>query len=182
MHECELNARVGVEHTSRKKRKHLDRLTRDAIAAQEAVMSYGQWKALHPHTPDEDEEPETDEDAGKIKKPAPIVLRPGQRLGTCAHCGQPFAMRAQQTNKRYCSDDCRIKHGTDLKSARRKENRYARPAVCPICGADFVADCHGRVYCSAECYKEGQRRKNRERYDQYKERMEEAKKNARNKR
>lgn len=179
MHQSENNARVGVERTSRKKRKPLDRLTRDAIAAQEAGMSYGQYKALHPHTPEEDEEPETDEDAGEIKKNAPIVLRPGQRLGTCAHCGRPFAMGAQQTNKRYCSIDCRIKHGNDLKNARQKENRYARPAVCVICGADFIADCHSRKYCSTECYTEGQRRRNRARYDQYKERLEEAKKNVR---
>ncbi len=179
MYENKPSASVGVERTSRKKRKKLDRLTRDAIAAQEAGMSYGKWKALHPNTPEEDEEPETDEDAGKIKKPAPIALRPNQRLGTCAHCGRPFALGFKQSNKLYCSTDCRIKHGNDVRNDRRKQNKPGRPAVCVICGADFIADCHSRKYCSTECYTEGQRRRNRARYDQYKERLEEAKKNVR---
>lgn len=175
MHQSDKSAQVGVERTSRKKRKKLDRLTRDAIAAQEAGMSYGQWKALHPHTPEEDDEQEEE----PAPAPAPIKLGPNQRLGTCAHCGKPFALGFKQQNKLYCSTDCRIKHGNDARNDRRKRNKPGRHAVCPICGADFVAGVHNRIYCSTECYAEGQRRKNRARYDQYKERLEEAKKNVR---
>lgn len=160
-------AQVGVERTPKKKRKKLDRLTRDAIAAQEAGMSYGKWKTQHPHTPDEDEEPTPEEDADEIIKPAPIALRPGQRLGTCAQCGQPFACSARQTNKLYCSVECRIKKNNDAKNARRKRNKPGKPAVCPVCGADFIADYHSRIYCSTECYTESQRKRNRERWKQH---------------
>lgn len=76
-----METRLASERTKRKKGKKLDRLTRDAIAAQEAGMSYGQYKALHPHTPDEDEEPTPEEDADEIIKPAPIALRPRPEAG-----------------------------------------------------------------------------------------------------
>lgn len=172
MYENKPSASVGVEHTSRKKRKKLDPLTRAVLAAEKAGMSYGKYMATHPQIPEEDDE---QEEPG----PAPIKLERNQRLGTCAQCGKPFALGFKQSNKLYCSTECRIKHGNDVRNDRRKRNKPGRPAVCVICGADFIADCHSRKYCSTECYREGTRRRNRKRYDQYKERLEEAKKNVR---
>lgn len=168
MNKREIDTRLGLERTTRKnKDKPLERLTRDAIAAEKAGMSYGKYKAMYPHTPDEDEEQETNEDYGDIKKQAPIALRPGQRLGTCAQCGKAFVMGFKQSNKLYCSEDCRIKKNNEVKSARRKRNKPGKPAVCPVCGSDFIADYHSRIYCSTECYTESQRKRNRDRCKQH---------------
>lgn len=161
---------VAVEKPRRKKKKHLDRLTRDAIAAQEAGMSYGQYKALHPHTPDEDEEEET----------APLTVDPGKRVVTCKHCGQIFPVRPRQTNKLYCSDECRTKHSKSQNNARRKRPKLGKTVSCRICGADFVAGAHNRIYCSMECYAEGQRRRNRERYHEHQEKVKETKEAKKN--
>lgn len=173
MHESERNARVGVERTRKKKGKKLDRLTRDAIAAQKAGMSYGKYKALHPHTPEEDDETDPAEDADETPKPKPIKLQPNQRRGTCAHCGQPFVMGFKQSNKLYCSPVCRIKHGNGIKSAQRRKTGV--PAVCPVCGAEFITDHQHRVYCSSECYAEGQRKRKKELYEREREKKEAAK-------
>lgn len=164
--------RLGVERTrKRKNRKPLDRLTRDALAAEKAGMSYGKYKALHPHTPEEGDEIEPEEEVDE--KPKPIKLGPNQRLGTCAHCGQPFVLGFKQSNKLYCSSACRIKHGNDVKNARRKKPGV--PAVCPICGADFVTDHQHRIYCSSECFAESKRRRNKEEYEREKKKKEAAK-------
>jgi endogenous inhibitor of DNA gyrase (YacG/DUF329 family) len=139
-----------------RKKKHLDRLTRDAIAAQEAGMSYGQYKALHPHTPEEDDEEE-------ITGPLPVAACPGKRVVICKQCGKPFAVGAQQSNKLYCSDECRIKH-SKAAAPRKKRNEPGKTVACAVCGAEFKTTAHNRIYCSTECYAEGQRRRNMERY------------------
>lgn len=46
----------------------LDDLTRDAIAAERAGMSYGQWKARHPHTKQSYEDARFDEMVAKKNK------------------------------------------------------------------------------------------------------------------
>lgn len=171
MHGSEKNAQVGVERTRRKRRKPLDHLTRDVLAAEKAGMSYGKYKALHPHTPDEDDEQEELEERQERqeRRSVSVIAGPGKKVRTCVQCGQPFAAGAYHTNKRYCSDACREKHDNEARRARRKRNKPGRPAVCPICGADFVADCHSRIYCSTECYTEGQRRRTRARWERHKE-------------
>lgn len=181
MHESEKYARVDVERTSRKRRKKLDRLTRDCIAAEKAGMTYGKWKALHPHTPEEDDEQELVAlEERQERRPVSAIAGPGQRVRTCVQCGQPFAVSANQTNKLYCSDACRIKHGNDARNARRKQNKPARPAVCPICGADFVTDHANRTYCSKECYEESENRRGRERYKEHKRKVMQTKEAAKN--
>lgn len=77
-----------------KRKKPLDRLTRDAIAAEQAGMSYGKYKAQHPHTPDEDEEP-----------PKPKV-DPDKYERVCVTCGKTFYLRTR-VHMKYCSDYCR---------------------------------------------------------------------------
>lgn len=94
-HRPEVNARVGVERTTSSK-KHLDRLTRDVLAAQAAGMSYGKYKAAHPHTPEDDEEPE----------PAKPQTDPGIYERTCTVCGKVFYVRSR-AQRNYCGDWCR---------------------------------------------------------------------------
>lgn len=148
MYEPRPSASVGVERTpKRKSRKKLDRLTRDAIAAQEAGMSYGQYKALHPHTPDEDDE----------KEPQ---ITPGAEIAICEYCGEKF-VKTMKT-KKFCSSTCQGRYNTKKKAEKNRQEAIGRTAVCPICGADFVADYQHRIYCSSECYAESQRQKKRE--------------------
>jgi hypothetical protein len=150
MHERKPSATVGVERTSRRKRKKLDRLTRDAIAAQEAGMSYGQWKALHPHTPDEDDENEQE-------------LDPDKEVAVCEHCGQRFIKSKRQTTRRFCGADCQKNYNSKKRREKARQEAIGRTAVCPICGADFLANYQHRIYCSPECFAEGQRQRNKDR-------------------
>lgn len=69
--------------------KEIDNLAKDAMAAQAAHMSYGNWKALHPETKDKD-----------VDRPA----LPGTKL--CPECQRWFATRDKR--KKYCSEDCAI--------------------------------------------------------------------------
>ena len=67
------------------KEKEMDQLTRDCIAAKEANMSYGQWKALQPVEP---KKPKIDREFYK----------------RCPACGEYFVIRG---TKIYCDLDCR---------------------------------------------------------------------------
>lgn len=139
----------------RKRKKRLDRLTRDAIAAQKAGMTYGKYKALHPHTPDEDDEVEALE-----------RVTPGGTTGTCENCGATFDKK-RYSRKRYCCDACRVTaHG---KKTRETRARPGKPTLCRICGKEFLADYQHRVYCGKECYAEGQRQRQKQLKTQYKE-------------
>lgn len=68
------------------RRKILDRLTIDSISAEKAGMSYGKWKALHPHT-EVDEVPDAD-----------------TRL--CKVCGKPIRNMSGGKRRLYCSNEC----------------------------------------------------------------------------
>jgi endogenous inhibitor of DNA gyrase (YacG/DUF329 family) len=164
MYENKPSASVGVERTpKRKNRKKLDRLTRDAIAAQEAGMSYGNWKAQHPHTPDEDDEEEQAIESDSV-------------VATCEQCGEKFVKFKWQTTRRFCGADCQKKYNSKKRREKERQQAIGKPAVCPICGADFLADYQHRIYCSSECYAESQHRRAKERYTCNKEKQNTAKK------
>lgn len=95
-HKPEVTARVGIERT-RKRKTPLDRLTRDAIAAEKAGMSYGKYKAMHPHTPDEGEE---------APEPPKPKVDPDKYERVCTVCGKTFYLRTK-VHKKYCGDYCR---------------------------------------------------------------------------
>ena len=146
MYETKPNATVGVERTLKKRRrKKLDRLTRDAIAAEQAGMSYGKWKALQPHTSEEDDEE--------------LEIDPDSVTATCEGCGEQFVKFKWQTVKRFCCSTCQNKYNRQKREREKKRAKPGKPAVCPICGADFMADYQHRIYCTSECYAESQRRK-----------------------
>lgn len=65
----------------------MDNLSRDSTAALKAGMSYGMWKALHPHTKREAEQTAEDE-----------------RL--CQRCGKPIP-KGSRKERKYCSDKCK---------------------------------------------------------------------------
>lgn len=71
------------------KKKEMDQLTKDSIAAQKAGMSYGQWKALHPNT-------------GEAPKPVEVDI---ERIRTCVICGKQFVVGVGKS-KKYCGVEC----------------------------------------------------------------------------
>ena len=81
------------------RRKILDRLTRDSIAAEKAGMSYGKWKALHPHT---DEKVE--------------VLDADVKL--CKICGKPICNKIGGKRRLYCSIECSYEAVKERERAR----------------------------------------------------------------
>lgn len=156
MHDGEKAARLGIERTPGKKRKKLDRLTRDVLAAEAAGMSYGKWKALHPHTPDEDEEEEQEMD------PDSVVVN-------CEYCGERFVKSKNNQTRKFCSANCQKNYNNKKRREKARQEAIGQPAVCPICGVDFMADYQHRIYCSTECFTEGQRRRAKELYISKKE-------------
>jgi hypothetical protein len=82
--------------------KEMDQLTKDAIAAQKAGMSYGKYMAM--------KEP-------VVIKPKPIPGVVGMRV--CRNCGKEF-MVDHNRYKVYCSDQCRNEAWNKTKRERRK--------------------------------------------------------------
>ena len=76
----------------------MDRLTLDCIASRKAGMTYGKWKAIHPHT--EVEEPEA-------PKTGPRKL--------CGICGQEIP--SSYKGKLYCGVIC----AAEANRARNRE-------------------------------------------------------------
>ena len=121
-----------------------DRLTRDAMAAQAAGMSYGHWKALHPHTEE------------VVQEEAP-VLDDKRRNLTCHWCGKTFITDTRHATRLYCDDVCKQAAWT---ARSNMKNRTVR--LCGICGKEIDGS-KGRLYCSLACRGEASRRRNEER-------------------
>lgn len=79
-----------------------DRLSLDAAAAIKAGMSYGNYKALHPHTD------------GTMPD-----FRRKVTLSTCPYCGTLF----EKTNKKqiYCNAGCGLQRGFERNRAKKKQ-------------------------------------------------------------
>lgn len=145
------------------KRDHLDK---DAAAAQQAGLSYGQYKAEHPHTT----YPETAEEE------APQERR-------CGICGQRFMPTTK--NAKYCSSACK-----DVARNRRKslygrqhyeKNKKEKPreeGTCSICGKPFLKIKITAKYCSPSCQEKGQKQRQREHDARRRARRKEEKENV----
>ena len=95
----------------------MDNLTMDSIAEQKAGMSYGKWKALHPHTKEVNPEPEVcleEEEKPKV---------------FCKICGKEII---GHRSKRHCSNEC-WQEGTRIRQraylARKKERMIANGEI-----------------------------------------------------
>ena len=80
-----------------------DRLSADSTAALAAGMSYGKWKALHPHT----------------EYVAPKIKRNVKQI-PCAFCGKLFDAGR---GKKYCDYDCYYQKSIKSATARKRESR-----------------------------------------------------------
>ena len=84
-------------------------------------------------------------------------------------------------NKKTCSPECSAERHRYVNRVygknRRQEARIARESVkvtCPTCGKKFVSK-KGKKYCSDDCRKEAERKRNRERYQKLKGKLSEGK-------
>lgn len=99
--------RLAIERTSpRRKKEPLDHLTQDVLAAEAAGMSYGKWKALHPHT-------------GSDPAPEPST---GRRIITCANCGKEIVVLTARVRK-YCSEYCRKEYQQQKEKAKKEAEK-----------------------------------------------------------
>ena len=87
----------------------MDRLTSDSIAAVNAGMTYGKWKALHPHT--------------EVKNEVPV-----KGAKPCKVCGKVIPKRASTSGRQrklYCSSECAYEAYREQMRARytKKEDK-----------------------------------------------------------
>ena len=116
-------------------KKPFDRLTADSIAAEKAGMSYGKWKALHPHTPEPEE-----------KKTAPVRVARELATKKCISCGREFLAVGHSACRRYCSDECQRRE-----AMRRYYAKHPKKTTnCLFCGKEIPSD-HGRQFCGPAC-------------------------------
>ena len=100
--DVESAGRLGSERT--KRRDNLDPLTKDVLAAEMAGMSYGKYKALHPHS---------GKPAGDLK------FDNGKFAFTCINCGTVVITKGRKKRK-FCCEKCRDNHYRKLKQERKK--------------------------------------------------------------
>lgn len=81
--------------------KEMDHLAQDAMRALQAGMSYGKWKAMHPHTGD-----------------SPITSVQGYAVRKCAVCGKE--MPDEGHFRKYCTPEC------SYQAVKKKNREYAR--------------------------------------------------------
>lgn len=113
----------------------MDHLTRDALAASAAGMSYGKWKMLHPHT----EYPDPPKNHTQQQVAA-------SREVTCAWCGKKF-YTVGRSSRKYCDDACKKK--ADEK--RYLELHPPKYKVCVVCGKEIPLLRAGARYCGNTC-------------------------------
>ena len=107
-----------------------DHLDRDALAAQKAGLSYGQYKAEHPHTYyPETQQPEEEPAQERRQRDRQYNARhyaeakkekPPAESRACAICGKTFLL--SRNHVKYCSIPCR-EQGRKLVT-RAKDKRY----------------------------------------------------------
>ena len=114
-------------------KKEMDQLTKDAVAARKAGMTYGKYMAT--------------------KNPTVIVREPEGYKHTCLFCGKEFYIKHKKLRK-YCSDLCREQYYQTKNKTMLK--------TCPICGKEFVAETYRNKYCGEFCSRvaQGQNVKN----------------------
>ena len=127
----------------------MDNLAMTAIAARKLGLSYGKYMALH---------------GDKVITPKYIESIGVVPDGYCAVCGDPLYNKDRRKRK-YCGDDCRVigcrKHSNER---RPKAQKIPDVRTCDRCGKRFnLGDPGTRYkYCSAECYRNANRARNRE--------------------
>lgn len=109
----------------------------------------------------------------RIRKPVKTVI-----TKKCVVCGKLFEMNR---NKKTCGPECadiRRKYVNRINDRKRRERaRIAQESVkitCPVCGKKFVSK-KGKKYCSDDCRRKAEKKRNRERYQKLKGKLSEGK-------
>lgn len=96
----------------------------------------------------------------------------------CVVCGKLFEMNR---NKKTCGPECadiRRKYVNRINDRKRREKaRIAQESVkitCPVCKKKFVSK-KGKRYCSDDCRRKAEKKRNRERYQKLKGKLSEGK-------
>ena len=87
----------------------LDNLTKDVLEAEKAGMSYGQWKALHPHT------------KYSGKKRSRLKMEEAKTYRKCVICGATFEVK--YPHHVMCSDECREERDRQHNRAWQEKHR-----------------------------------------------------------
>ena len=118
----------------RRRPAQMDNLTLDAMAAQCAGMTYGQFKALPPEeqeimrekarqTSKGREQEKADEDTKGAPRSRSRTGEPLIYKKTCPMCGQKF--ESPTAIRLYCSRDCKRKMSR-MREAAKKEDRHGQ--------------------------------------------------------
>lgn len=109
----------------------------------------------------------------RIRKPVKTVI-----TKKCVVCGKLFEMNR---NKKTCGPECadiRRKYVNRINDRKRREKaRIAQESVkitCSVCGKKFVSK-KGKKYCSDDCRRKAEKKRNRERYQKLKGKLSEGK-------
>lgn len=124
--------------------KSHDHLTQDAIAAETAGMSYGKWKALHPHT----------EYVEKVRPSVRNQEFSSSREVVCGWCGKKFFV-VGRTSRTYCDDLCKKRAA----EKRYLEKHPLRIKVCAVCGKEIPMARAGSKYCGNACKESAYRKR-----------------------
>lgn len=108
-----------------------------------------------------------------IRKPVKTVI-----TKKCVVCGKLFEMNR---SRKTCSSECadiRRKYVNRINDRKRREKaRIAQESVkitCPVCKKKFVSK-KGKKYCSDDCRRKAEKKRNRERYQKLKGKLSEGK-------
>lgn len=85
------------------KEKELDNLTRDAIEAQRAGMTYGKYKAMRY---DGEQKMQLQRNQPAVKPQKIFNPNPKIPIKVCACCGKEFPTAGRSANCKYCSWEC----------------------------------------------------------------------------
>ena len=79
------------------------------------------------------------------------VVNSNIEVAVCKCCGKPVPQNPGRKQKKFCSDQCRMKWwNSHLDQVQRKANYVY---ICPVCKKTFtVYGNANRKYCSHECY------------------------------
>ena len=80
-----------------------------------------------------------------------VAAREASEHPKCLYCGVPVAQNPGRKQKKFCSDNCRMKWWNSHQELVKHKKHY--DYVCPVCGQDFTVygNAH-RKYCSHDCY------------------------------
>lgn len=140
----------------------MDALSRTALLARKAGMSYGQYVGLR------------FEKNGYKPVPGPEpILEVGQEsdeYSTCEICGKLFLKRDRNNRAKTCSDRCSLERKRKVVRERYREEHKNDPiktANCIICGKKFAKRNSRNITCSEGCSLIRKRQLVRLRYGEY---------------